>query len=200
MEREQLEELHYITHVDNMPSICSLGVLSNRGASRVGHKSVADPEVQERRKRKRVPSGLLLHDYANLYVTARNPMLYKRIRDGQIDELCVVQISTTVLDLDGVVVTDRNAAKFGCGFKSPSEGIDGVDGELLVRTYWGDGDALERERCWDTKFTEVLVPNLVPPPYLEGIYVGTDIARSALESHGLPLAISENSKLFFNHG
>lgn len=198
MEREQLKELHYITHVDNIPSICSQGLLSNRRASRVGHKSVADPEVQDRRKRKRVPSGLLLHDYANLYVTARNPMLYKRICDGQIDVLCVLRVSTTVLDLDGVVVTDRNAAKFGCGFKSPSEGIDDIDGELLTRTYWGDGDALERERCWNMKFTEVLVPDRVPPDYLQGLYVGTDAARSTLASQSLPLGISKNAVLFFN--
>jgi hypothetical protein len=198
MEREQLKELQYITHVVNMPSICSLGVLSNRRASKVGHKSVADPEVQDRRKRKRVPSGLLLHDYANLYVTARNPMLYKRIHEGQIDELCVVRVSTAVLNLDGVVVTDRNAAKFGCGFKSPSEGIDDIDGELLTRTYWRDGDALERDRCWNAKFTEVLVPDLVPPNYLQGIYTGTSVARSTLESLGLPLEISGNAVLFFN--
>jgi hypothetical protein len=198
MERERLNELHYITHLDNLPSICSLGVLSNRRAARVGHRSVADPEVQDRRKRKRVPSGLLLHDYANLYVTARNPMLYKRIRDGQIDELCVVRISTAVLNLDGVVVTDRNAAKFGCGFKSPSEGIDDIDGELLTRTYWGDGDALERERCWNTKFTEVLVPDRVPAGCLQGLYVGTGPARSALEAQNLPLEISKNAVLFFN--
>ncbi len=198
MEREQLKELHYITHVDNVPSICAAGVLSNRRAARLDHRSVADPEVQNRRKRKRVPSGLLLHDYANLYVTARNPMLYKRICDGQIDQLCVVRISTDVLDLDGVVVTDRNAAKFGCGFKSPSEGIADVDGELLARTYWGDGDALERERCWNTKFTEVLVPNLVPPGYLQGIHVGTRAARSRLVSQNLRLEISKNSNLFFN--
>lgn len=198
MERGQLKELQFITHVDNVPSICAAGILSNRRASRLTHKSVADPEVQERRKGKRVPSGLLLHDYANLYVTARNPMLYKRIRDGQTDELCVIRVSTDVLDLDGVVVTDRNAAKFGCGFKSPVEGIDDIDGALLTRTYWGDGGALEQERCWNTKFTEVLVPNRVTPQYLQGLYAGTSAARATLASQGLPLAISENARLFFN--
>jgi hypothetical protein len=198
MERKQLKELHYIAHVDNVPSICTAGVLSNRRASRLDHQSVADPEVQNRRKGKRVPSGLLLHDYANLYITARNPMLFKRISDGRIDELCVMRISADVLDLDGVVVTDRNAAKFGCSFKSVAEGVQSIDAGLIARTYWGDGDALERERCWNAKFTEVLVPDRVPPEYITGVYVGTDAARSALAKHSLSLKVSRNTTLFFN--
>jgi hypothetical protein len=198
VEREHLKELQYITHVDNVPSICAVGILSNRLARRQNHKSVADPEVQERRKGKRVPGGLLLHDYANLYVTARNPMLFRRIREGQIDELCVVRISTDVLDLDGVVVTDRNAAKFGCGFKTPLEGVRDIDRELLDRTYWGDGDALEQDRCWNTKFTEVLVPKQLGPEHLRGLYVGTSAARAALVSQKLPLTITRNGRLFFS--
>ena len=58
MERAKLKELHYITHVDNVASICAKGILSHRLASRVGHKSVADAEVQSRRSGRRVPGGL----------------------------------------------------------------------------------------------------------------------------------------------
>jgi hypothetical protein len=197
MEREQLKELHYITHVDNVPSICATGVLSHRRAARVGHKSIADEEVQNRRRGRRVPGGLLLHDYANLYVTARNAMLFRRIEDGWIDDLCVLRISTDVLDLEGVVVTDRNAAKFGCSFKSPSEGIEGVDLDLLNRQYWNDGDALESERCQNTKFTEVLIPHRVPPEHLQGMHVGTDPALAKLPS-GLPISATKNTYLFFD--
>lgn len=198
MQRDELKELQYITHVANVPSICAVGILSHRRAASLAHKSVADVEVQELRKGKRVPSGLLLHDYANLYLTARNPMLYKRICDGQIDELCVVGITTDVLDLDGVVVTDRNAAKFGCSFKSSADGVAAVDADLVARTYWGDGDALERARCWDTKFTEVLVPNGVSPDFLRSVQVGTRAAGSTLAAQGLPLEISRNTELFFH--
>lgn len=198
MRRDELQELHYITHVANVPSICTVGILSHRRAARLEHESVADPEVQDRRKRKRVPGGHLLHDYANLYLTARNPMLFKRVSDGQIDELCVVGVSTDVLDLEGVVVTDRNAAKFGCSFKSPGEGIEAVDAELLARTYWGDGDALERDRCWNTKFTEVLVPDRVRPDHLRRLHVGTGAACAALATQDLSLTVSRNSDLVFN--
>jgi hypothetical protein len=197
MRREDLQELQYITDVDNVPSICERGILSHRLADRLSHRSVADSEVQERRKRKRVPSGLLLHDYANLYVTARNPMLFK-LCDGQIDELCVVRVSTNVLDLDGVVVTDRNAAKFGCSFKSVAEGIEAIDEDRLNRPYWRDGDALEQDRCWNTKFTEVLVPNRVSASNLIGVYYGTKVAGAALSKQSLSIDTRKNSHIFFN--
>ena len=49
-----------------------------------------------------------LHEYANLYLCARNPMLYKR-RESH-GTLCVLRVSTDVLDLPGVVLTGGNAA------------------------------------------------------------------------------------------
>lgn len=198
MERAELKELHYITHVDNVPSICAKGILSHRLASRVEHESVADAEVQSRRSGRRVPGGLLLHDYANLYVTARNGMLFRRIRDGRIDEICVLRISTDVLNLEGVVVTDRNAAKFGCSFKTPAEGIEGIEPILLNRQYWNDGDELERERCQNTKFTEVLVPHVVSRDHLQGIHVGTKSALDKLPDD-LPISATKNAYLFFNY-
>jgi len=44
-------------------------------------------DVQEKREQKHVPGGLKLHQYANLYFHARNPMLYKR--KTEINNLCV---------------------------------------------------------------------------------------------------------------
>ena len=44
------------------------------------HVSVAMPAVQDRRARKIVPGGRRLHGYANLYICARNPMMFVRRR------------------------------------------------------------------------------------------------------------------------
>jgi hypothetical protein len=80
MERSRIQELHYITDMANVGSILERGILSHRHAQRVasGHISVADAEVQARRASKRVwvgRSSRPLHDYANLYVHARNAIL-----------------------------------------------------------------------------------------------------------------------------
>jgi hypothetical protein len=84
------------------------------------HQSVAMQEVQERRDQKHVPGGLKLHQYANLYFHARNPMLYKR--KGEVANLCVLRISTEVRHIVGVVMTDRNASSDYVRFLHPSQG------------------------------------------------------------------------------
>lgn len=108
MRKEEIAELHYITPIDNVDSILANGILSHRLVERVSHRSVAMQEVQDRRKNKVVPGGRKLHEYANTYFNARNAMLYL-LKDDHA-ELCILRISTAVFDLDGVIVTDRNAA------------------------------------------------------------------------------------------
>lgn len=85
--------LFNIQAIDNVPSIIRYGLLSNEKAERITHTSIAMQEVQNRRKTKTVPNGLVLHKYANLYFDPRNPMLSAR-RD-QNRELCILKILST---------------------------------------------------------------------------------------------------------
>lgn len=62
MHRDDLEELHYITPINNIPSILQHGILSHKRADRMDHETVALQEVQDRRKDKRLPTGKRLHD------------------------------------------------------------------------------------------------------------------------------------------
>ncbi len=88
MRREELDELHYITPIDNVVSILSSGILSHQLAAKVHHTSVAMQEVQDIRMNKVVPGGRNLHEYANTYFNARNAMLYLRKDDHA--KLCVL--------------------------------------------------------------------------------------------------------------
>jgi hypothetical protein len=72
LKRSELEELHYITPIDNLRSIVKHGILSNRQAKRLKHASVAVDEIQERRAKILVPGGRPLHHYACLYICGRN--------------------------------------------------------------------------------------------------------------------------------
>jgi hypothetical protein len=197
VQRDELEELHYITHVGNLASIAKRGILCHKRAARIDHEDVSMAEVQGRRRGVRVPNGLLLHDYANLYVTARNPMLNLRLHEGLCDELCVIAVSTTVLDLPDVVITDRNAAASLCRFRPVSEGLAEVDGERVNCRYWPHHEPLEEERRRNAKFTEVLVPGRVAPEFLQGVYVGSTAAETVAVEAGAGLPVSLNRYLFF---
>ena len=108
MRRDDLPELHYIAPIANLASIRQNGILSHKRASKVQHTSVAMREMQERREKVVVPGGRPLHEYVNLYVCARNKMLFKI--KGKHAELCVLRITVDILDLPGVVVSDQNAS------------------------------------------------------------------------------------------
>lgn len=113
MDRDDLKELHYITHIGNVGSIMRYGILCNRRAQRIDHTSVAMQQIQDKRARRSVPGGRPLHDYVNLYLYARNPMMYRIVCETSASHtnLCVLIISTDVLDLPNVIITDGNAAR-----------------------------------------------------------------------------------------
>ncbi len=136
MRREELTELHYIAHMDNVQSIVRHGILLNRRAAKIPHTSVAMQHVQDRRAKVVVPGGRRLHEYANLYMCARNQVLFKR-QDQHLD-LCVLQVSTDVLDLPGVVVTDANASSDYVRFAAAPGGLSIVDRKATFAESWMD--------------------------------------------------------------
>ncbi len=195
MRREDIPELHYITLVSNLPSIYEHGLLSHRRASRLTHYSIAMPEVQDRRVGKRVPGGRMLHEYVNLYFSARNPMLYK-LRN-QHAQLCVLQININALDLQGVVITDRNASSDWVRFFPSPEGLDHIDGELVFARYWSHENPIEYMSHKSIKCAEVLVPDHIDRSFIIGVYVSCNEARTNFTQLGIPLGCANNSDLFF---
>lgn len=196
MRREELDELHYITPIANAGSIQHHGILSHRRASRLQHDSVAMPEIQDRRKNVVVPGGRRLHEYVNLYICARNPMLYKR--RGQHSVLAVLRISTDVLDLPGAVVTDGNASSDYTRFSEPRRGLERIDRSLVFAKYWTHpGDEIAEWRHKSAKCAEVLIPECVLPNYIVGAYVSTPQARDELSKAAPGIDVTLNASLFF---
>lgn len=159
------------------------------------HESVADEEIQARRAAIRVPGGRPLHEYANVYVTARNPMMYRR--KEQHEALAVVSIDTRVLDLAGVVVTDRNATVDMVRFEPAPEGLAIVDESLTFAEFWTHEDYFEQIRRRQAKQAEVLVPDRVSPEHIRGAYVSCASAEQALADLGSGCRIRRRPSLFF---
>lgn len=197
MEREELEELHYITSIGNMHSICQYGILSHNRVAHIPHTSVAMAEIQDLRSRKVVPQGRPLHEYANLYFHARNPMMYKR--HGQHQELCVLRVSTDVLDLPGVVVTDSNAAAEDqyVRFAAAPGGLRIVNKTETFAEWWTSPNYFEKCRLRSRKCAEVLVPDRVEPHFFTGVYVSGLSGLNAYAALGLNPEASMNAHLFF---
>src|SRR5438067_655035 len=115
----RVTEFQCIMPIGNVPSVMQHGILSYERAAELEHHSVAMQEVQDRRDQKQVPGGLRLHQYANLYFHARNPMMFKRREEA--DQLCVLRVAIELRHEEGVVFADRNASSDYVRFVHPAQ-------------------------------------------------------------------------------
>ncbi|MBN2108786.1 MAG: DUF4433 domain-containing protein [Deltaproteobacteria bacterium] len=196
MNRGDISELQNIVHIENVPSIMQHGILSHKRAERIGHQSVAMAEIQDRRKNKQIPGARRLHDYANLYFDAHNPML-SRLRSKN-SEICVLRVDAAVLDLPGVIIADQNASSDYVLFSPVASGLTLLDKDRIFARYWKHGDdQIEEWRHKAEKCAEVLVPDCVPSEYIRGAFVANTIALRAFEALNCGLPVSVNNGIFF---
>ncbi|MBF0572022.1 MAG: DUF4433 domain-containing protein [Candidatus Omnitrophica bacterium] len=195
MKRADVAELFYITPVANLKSIVKLGILSNKRADKVAHVSVAMPEVQDRRRPKKIPGAGDLHDYVNLYFDAHNPMLSRR-RD-QNAQICILRVSTSVLDIKGVVISDQNAASDYAKFSDVESGLASLDKDVLYARYWTHPDPYEQMKHGSIKCAEVLVPNHVPSEMVHGVIVVSEDVKNDVLLLSISLPVTVDSGIFF---
>lgn len=187
-------EFHNIMPIANIPLVMQHGLLSYELAERLPHRSVAMSEIQDRRDRVQVPGGLRLHQYANLYFHARNPMMFKRKDEAQ--RLCVLRVSRQVLNLANVVLSDQNASSDYVRFLSPNQ-MSFINLDMVFARDWTSPDRIAYYRQKAAKCAEVLVPNSISSGFIEGAYVVNQVAHQALLATGFNRPITINPDLFF---
>ena len=192
----KIKEFHSIMPIANVSSVLEHGLLSYERARKLRHRSVAMPEIQERRDERRVPGGRRLHQYANLYLNARNPMLYKRRNEAP--ALCVLRISTEARHIEGAVLTDGNASSSYVRFLAINQARE-LDLEAIFSCDWRHpGDRIAYLRHKFQMCAEFLVPDRLPPELIEGAYVVNAATRRLLVAAGFPHPVTVDKELFFS--
>ncbi len=178
MNKHDVKELHFITYIENVSSIMDHGILSHNKSQGVNCRDISEESVQIIRSTKKIPgTNKSLHDYANLYFDAHNPMLSARRSVN--NQICVLRVRNTVLDIDDVIVTDQNAAR-GCWFKTVIDGLPLLDRNEIYATFWVYPDKFKEWRHAGIKCAEVLVPECVRPDYVFGAFVVNEEALNKL--------------------
>jgi hypothetical protein len=191
----RVTELHCIMPIANLVSVMTHGILSHERAAKLPHLSVALQPVQDKRDQKQVPGGLKLHQYANLYFHARNPMMFKR--QAQAADLCVLRVSTMVLALPGAAISDQNAASGYVRFLHPRQ-WQVLDFDAIYAMDWRHpNDPVAYYRHSSQKCAEVLIPQRIETLHVTGAYVVDDAAKRSLEALALALPATTNPVLFF---
>ena len=192
----RVRELHNIMPIQNMLSVLEHGILSHQRASRLQHKSIAMGVVQDRRDKIRVPGGLKLHQYANLYFDAHNPMMYKR--KDNMHNLCILRVSTDVAKIDGTVIADRNASSDYVRFLSPNA-VNELDFDKIFAADWRHPeDRIEYLRHRSIKCAELLIPDCVDVRFILGAYVADGNIANKLRESGFTLPVDTNQYMFFS--
>lgn len=191
-------ELYYITHVANLPSILDKGILSHSivmGQS-IDHTPVYDNRIVVNRSEILTPNGDSLWEYANLYITARNPMLYRVVAEIGPNDIAVISIDGALMNRDDVFITTGNAASSYSEIR-PASQIEKTLRELksdLDKEYWSFDDGSKRRIM-----AEILIPERVTPDNIKSIYVANYNARlrvlKLIGSSRLPVIPEPN--LFF---
>lgn len=192
----RVTEFHCIMPIENLGSVMLHGILSYERAAKLPHESVALQPVQDRRDKTQVPGGMKLHQYANLYFHARNPMMYRR--QAEVPGLCVLRVSIDVLRVEGAAITDQNAAASNyVRFLAPEQ-WSLLDFDDIYAMDWNHPD--DQIRHWrhkSRKCAEALVPYGVEPRFITGAYVADQAAAVKVSAVAPDLPVVVNPVLFF---
>lgn len=179
----------HMTHKNNIREILRSGILSNKTAYETKNPlDISDHGVQRWRELKDPIHGRKLHEYAPTYINIKNPMLYVR-RDIQHD-LCLIEISLSVLLDNNFIFTDGNAAARNTNFYKEANDLDKLPWDVLNASYWNNFPDGKRKRC-----SEILIYPKVEKKYITKLHCFSSSTFNYLSQFSIPVEISEN--LFF---
>lgn len=158
--------LYYICHVGNLGSILEKGIFSRQDiqSGNIAHEDIHDPGVLSQRD-KTLSDDKNLQKYVNLYFQPRNAMLYRLVCNLGREPLAILQIDSSVLEVEGSYFTDRNAAAYHAQFYSNLSDLKRIDEKVFKKEYWTESDDTKQKMM-----AEVLIPNPISPDRILSIY------------------------------
>ena len=134
MRELNIRGLYYITHIDNIPAILTTGILSHERieTEQVEHTPIFDNRIVINRRNKITPEGKSLWHYANLFFQPRNPMLYRVINQRGKQNLAVLRVAKTVLQKQGIFITDGVASNRQTRFYSLPAGLEMLNAKQKI--------------------------------------------------------------------
>lgn len=183
-----IKGLYYITHVNNLPSILALGILSHAQITERGipFTSIYDAEIVSHQQNKMVGEKSLWH-FANLYFQPRNPMLYRVISEKDKNDVAIVSILPTILNLPNTWVSIGNAASAPSEILPTDQGLPSIFEmwDIIRSEWWKEEDGSKRKIM-----SECLVPSIVPSNYIHTVYVANHETAERVRAMNLPTNVS----------
>ena len=177
-----IKSLYYITHIDNLPSIFAKGILSHEKirAEGVQNTPIYLMHLVKKRKERYTSDGKNLWYYTNLFFQPRNPMLFNVIKSKGKKNLTVLRISNSVLQKQGIFITDGIASNKLTRIFPRSEGLQVLQAQQDILqsdswVTWNHSDKVRRQLM-----AECLVPNQVDPKDIQRFIVADQSVANSL--------------------
>ena len=160
----QLDKIYHMTHIKNLSSILSRGILAH--GNRYQSADISNQDVNQRRAKREPVYGRRLHEYTPFYFTAKNMMMFF-VQNEFPDEVVVLEIDAQALvDAKQALVTDINAAKGAAQFYPWERGLAAVNFDLIRSS---------QKYRQDSAFqAEALIFGTVAPSYISSIAVNSE--------------------------
>ena len=150
-------------------SIVKKGVLSHARVEKDGisYTPIYDGHIL-RSKEMISPDGHSLWNFANLFFNPRNPMLYRVLREKPAKDIVVIAFNPVILNKNGIFITTGNARAWQSEILTRDEGLLKI--KEIQKNFklerWANEDGSKTKIM-----AECLVPDRVPPEYLQEVYV-----------------------------
>lgn len=176
---KQITQLFYITHIKNLPSILTRGILSHGQVEEEGvpYEPIYDEDIVKGRRERHTPDGRSLWSFANLFFQPRNAMLYRVLLSRRVEDVVVLGVRPEVLSHLDIYVSLGNAASYSSDLV-PSGQVKKAMTEIrrwIDNDWWTEEIGLKRKMM-----AECLVPDVIDPELIQAVYVGSHDAAGAV--------------------
>jgi len=169
--RREIQNLYHISPIENLQSILREGIFSYAEVQRRGipFTPIYNASIVETRQQRTAPDGKSLWHFANLYFQPRNAMLYRVVKERKEKGVIVLALKPQVLEIASFISVGNADSPLSV-ILPKDEGLRTLQEkeiwECLQREWWAQEDGSKR-----LMMSECLIPERVPPEYIQTIYV-----------------------------
>ena len=194
IESINIATIDHMTHIDNLDSIFTYGLLSHNNPYR--KVDISNQEVNSRRNKVEPIYSRNIHDYVPLYFNPRNAMLYRNQKIFG-DSVIVLAFNKDLLLFENSIFTNGNAASNSTLYSNDINYLSQMEWDKIWSRSW-NGFEDEETIKW-SMMAEVLIYKKIEITKLVAIYCSSEKAKQHVDNNYQlgNVDVSINKYIFF---
>ncbi len=158
--------IYHMTHIDNLPSILTHGLLSHNASQ--NHVDISNQLVNSFRNRATNPLKLNLHDYVPFYFNVRNPMLFTCAKEWP-NQIVIIEVEATATLKDYSLFSEGNAAKKDAEITEDKYKMLNFDWDSIYEKKWTI-DGITNKNLKNMMMSECLIYKRLDPSEIKLVH------------------------------